>query len=40
MSFVMTGEFSVRVAKSLQGLVLHKLTAYLSVFNLLLDPWQ
>ena len=32
-SFVMTGEFSVRVTKLLQGLVSHELTAYLSIFN-------
>ena len=34
MSFVMTGEFSVRVTKLLQGLVSHELTAYLSIFKL------
>ena len=36
MSFVMTYEFSVIVIKLLQGLVSHELTAYLSVFNLIL----
>ena len=39
MSFVTTGEFSVRVTKLLQGLVPHELTAYLSVFNLFLTQW-
>ena len=34
MSFVTTDEFSVRLAKLLQGLVSHRLTACLSVFNL------
>ena len=32
----MTNEFSVMVTKLLQGLVSHELTAYPSVFNLIL----
>ena len=35
-SFVTTDEFSVKVAKLLQGLVSHELIAYLSTFNLFL----
>ena len=35
MSFLRADEFSVRVTKITQGLVSHKLTAYLSIFNLL-----
>ena len=38
-SFVMTNEFSVMVTKLLQGLVSHELTAYPSVFNLILTQW-
>ena len=34
MPFVTTDEFSVRAQKLLQGLVSHKLTAYLSILNL------
>ena len=35
MSFLRADEFSVRVTKITQGLVSHKLTDYLSIFNLL-----